>query len=673
MQPYQIFRRYFPFLLALLLGKLESTAQAPPALPQTDAIETCFPDTAGYEVLTVGPVGRDYSDLQLAIDEAMPGSVLVLDAGVRFEGSFSLPNKPGDGWIIITSSQLPLLPLPETRVVPTAATGSALFPTQQDAMPHIVSTNPAGLPCFRTMASAHHYRLVGLDIQVDTAVHQSFGLVQLGNASSAQNTLDLVPHHLVIDRCFIHGHTNATVMKAGVLLNCATSAVIDSHLSGFHSIGFDTYAIGCTNGPGPFKIINNFLEAAGENILFGGAAPVIPQLVPSDIEVRHNHFFKPFAWRVGHPDYEGKHWTIKNLFELKTGRRVLLDGNLFENTWADLPIGQSGYAILLTVRTEGGNAPQADVSDITITNNIVRHAGAGISLSGHDGNAASLLSSRIKIANNLFDDISGPAYGDGNTAGPNDGIFIKIGDPKEVLIDHNTVLQSGAITWAYDTTLNIALTNNIFHCFLSEGGYQGIYGPGFAQGGNGPMAAYFPGITDANQGFHQNVLIGGNPSKYSNYSSSSQNHFPATAADVQFLDYGSGPTDYHQYALTGTSPYHLSATDGSDIGVDMAALDAAMLASPQCATMVSAHALPPLSRIRIAPNPAHGHAEIHSSLPLTDAELVLFNTLGMEAGRFANLHGQDTAVHLAGLPAGLYFYALSQGGRLMGNGRLVVE
>src|SRR5690606_35569096 len=45
------------------------------------------------------------------------------------------------------------------------------------------------------------------------------------------------------------------------------------------------------------RIINNHLEAAGENILFGGADPKIPDLVPSNIEIRNNHFYKNPAWR----------------------------------------------------------------------------------------------------------------------------------------------------------------------------------------------------------------------------------------------------------------------------------------------------------------------------------------------------------------------------------------
>lgn len=648
-------------------------AQLLPELPNTSGIETCFPDTTGYAVLTVGPAGRDYDDLQAAIDAANPGTVLVLDAGATFTGTFTLPNKTGVGWIVIMSSRMDLLPAQGNRIRPDGETGDSAYPTQQAAMPKIVTTNLSGQPCFRTQAAAHHYRLVGLEIKADTSVSNNYGLIFFGDASAAQSALNAVPHHLVVDRCYIHGHDRATVMKSGVLLNSASSAVLDSHISGFHSIGFDTYAIGGTNGPGPFVIRNNYLEAAGENILFGGAAPAIPNLVPADLEVRNNHFFKPFSWRVGHPDYAGKHWTIKNLFELKTGRRVLLDGNILENCWADLPTGQSGYAILLTVRNEGGKAPWADVSDVTISNNIIRHTGAGITLSGRDA-GVSQQSKRIRIANNLFYNISGPDYGDGNIYGPNDGTFLKIGDPSDVLVEHNTVLQTGPVTWAYDTTLSIAFRDNIFHCFVSGGGYQGVYGPGFGPGGNGPMGRYFPGISDANRGFHQNLLIGGNAQHYSNYSTLSQNFFPANTGLMQFADYANGDADYHGFALSGNSPWKNAATGGTDLGVDVARLDSALNALYDCGQAVQVDS--PVSAaadIRLDPNPFRNRLLLNSSSLFTNAELVLYDLTGREIFRVSGLSGQDILINTGRVTPGVCFGLLRQEGRVLHRQLLVAE
>ena len=595
-------RGFVPFFCFIITHLVHS--QITPELPNTADVITCMPDTTGYEVITVGPVGRDFSDLQLAINAALPGTIILLDAGETFIGGITLPAKGNSNeWIILMSSRMDLLPTAEQRINPDSTTNEFNFPTQKDAMAKIVTTNLSGIPCIVTQAQAHHYRLIGLEITADQNVIHSYGLINLGNSSSAQNSLDDVPHHFVIDRCYIHGHDQGVIMKYGVRLDCAIGSIIDSHISGFHSIGFDAQAISGINGPGPFKILNNYLQASGENILFGGGAPAIPGLVPSDIEIRHNHFSKPWSWRVGHPDYAGKHWTIKNLFELKTGKRVLLDGNILENCWADLPIGQSGYAILLTVRTEGGASPQADVSDITITNNIIRHVGAGVTISGSDDGVGNR-SSRIKIANNLFYDIHGLEYGDQNFEGPNDGTFLKIGKPQDVWVDHNTVFQTGPVTWAYDVTHGFVFTNNIVNGHESLGGYQGIYGPGESQGNN-TFEHYFPDVTDANQHFHKNVLIGGAPTFYSNFEGSSINYFTHIVSEVGFISYTDGFYDYHFFGLHETSGFLLSGTDGKDLGVDIAAIDSALIRKIECEPVVSGEEnIEKDDRVIVFPNPA---------------------------------------------------------------------
>ena len=634
------------FLIIFLANNCFS--QSMPSLPNTDSVITCFPDTTGYTRITVGPAGRDYSDLQLAIDAATPGSVLIIDAGETFNGGFVLPYKPGNGWIILISSRMDLLPPDEVRIDPFGATGNLTFPFQADAMPKIITDNLSGIPCFKTDASAHHYRLVGLDITADTAVTNSYGLINFGDGSSAQNSLSLVPHHLNIDRCYIHGHSNAQVMKFGVRLDCENASITDSYISEFHSIGFDAQAICGINGPGKFKIINNYLEASGENIMFGGAAPAIAGLVPSDIEIRQNYFYKPFTWRVGDSSYAGNHWTIKNLFELKTGMRVLLDGNVLENSWADLPTGQSGYAILLTIRTEGGLSPQADVSDITISNNIIRHCGAGISLSGTDGGSGNR-SKRINIYNNLFDDINGPVYGDLNVAGPNDGTFLKIGEPQDVFINHNTIFQTGAITWAYDTTNGFVFTNNLINSFISSGGYQGIYGPGLTQGNN-TISTCFPDITDLNLHFNKNVFIGGDSSKYSNYLNVSTNYFPVSTSNIGFINYANGYIDYHDYGLNSSSIYYNYGSDNKDIGVNIAQLDSAINAVRDCQLQTNIKETGLKSTLNIFPNPAHDI--VHVTMNNNSGTYVITDLAGKTC-----LHGEYTAsfeVNIERLSTGIY-------------------
>src|SRR4029079_19590158 len=146
-------------------------------------------------------------------------------------------------------------------------------------------------------------------------------------------------------------------------LNSAATTIVNSYISDIKSKQSDAQAIAGWNGPGPFTIENNYLEASGENVLFGGADPSIANLVPSDISFRFNHVIKPASWR-------SQGWTVKNLIEVKNAQRMVIDSNLIENNWA---AAQAGYAFMLTPRNQNGKAPWSVVQQITVTNNVVQH------------------------------------------------------------------------------------------------------------------------------------------------------------------------------------------------------------------------------------------------------------------------------------------------------------
>src|SRR5205807_148082 len=159
--------------------------------------------------------------------------------------------------------------------------------------------------------------------------------------------------------------TKSGSVRRAIMLNSARTAVVDSYVSDLHEAGADSQALAGWNGPGPFKIVNNYLEGAGENVMFGGVDPSITNLVPSDIEIRQNYIFKQPSWR-------GASWSVKNLLELKNAQRVLIDGNLLENNWAN---AQNGFGVLFTVRNQAGTAPWSTVRDVTFRNTIVRTTG----------------------------------------------------------------------------------------------------------------------------------------------------------------------------------------------------------------------------------------------------------------------------------------------------------
>src|SRR5436190_1729520 len=328
-------------------------AESLPQLPLTFLDTTYAPPSTG-QLITVNTGG----DLQAALNQANSGDIIELEAGATFVGNFTLPTKPGAEWIYIRSSATASLPPLGTRV----------SPAQTSLMPKIVSPNT--LPALSADFGAHHYRFVGIEITTTWSSREGTlsNLILFGydvDGNSAASLADL-PHDITFDRCYIHGSPTGHVLR-GLAANSASTAVVDSYIADFHAEGNDSQAIAVWNGAGPFKIVNNYLEAAAENLLFGGASPSITNLVPSDIEVRHNYFSKPLSWKLDDPSYAGIPWVVKNLAELKNAQRVLLDGNVFEHVW---PAAQIGFAILFTVRNDDVIAPWSVVQDVTFTNNI---------------------------------------------------------------------------------------------------------------------------------------------------------------------------------------------------------------------------------------------------------------------------------------------------------------
>ena len=265
--------------------------------------------SAAFAGTLVVPAG---GDLQAAINAAVPGDTIVLEAGATYRGPFTLPKKNGDAYITIESSRA------------SEITGR-VSPEHSELLARLRST--IADPIVRTAAGAHHYKLIGLEISTFRASDFIYDLVRLGESNQTDSQ---VPHHLILDRLWIHGFATQDLQR-GVSLNSADTSIIKSYISDIHSVGADTQAICGWNGPGPYQIINNYLEAAGENVMFGGALPSIRHLVPSNIEIRRNFLFKPLSWKVGHPTYAGIHWGVKNLLEFKNARNVIVDGNVMEN------------------------------------------------------------------------------------------------------------------------------------------------------------------------------------------------------------------------------------------------------------------------------------------------------------------------------------------------------
>ena len=530
-------------------------SQQPPQLPQV------FLDTA-YAPPPVPPgtliIVNSGGNLQAALSAAQPGDIVELQAGATFTGNFTLPNKPGTSWIYVRSSAYGSLPPPGTRISPAAHAGF---------MPRIVTPNSE--PAIRAELAAHHYRFVG--IEITTTSDPTYTLVSLEHTIggiSQQTSASQSPTDIVFDRCFLHGTAGGNVRR-GIALNSRRTAVIDSWLSDFHEVGADSQALAGWNGPGPFKIVNNHLEGAGENLIFGGADPLINGLVPADIEIRRNHFFKPPAWQQ-------VNWSVKNIFELKNATRVLVEGNVLEHNWVH---SQAGIAVLFTVRNQDGGCPWCAVTDVTFRKNIVRDTPGAFNISGTDDLHPSQQTARILVQDNLLYDI-----GDGGCC-KRDFQILNIDSPDpardggvvDLVLDHNTAriagtdisaVAMGDSTAAADRHVNLTLRNNLF-----QRGDYGIFGGGVGEG----TAALNTYAT--NWAFEKNVVIGAPAGSYPAQSCApAATCFPGSDAEVVFVNAGA---DDYRLCLNGsngcsaTSPYRAAGTDGKDIGADVEAVNAA--------------------------------------------------------------------------------------------------
>ena len=151
------------------------------------------------------------------------------------------------------------------------------------------------MPALQTAAGARFWVLQYLEFQANPGGYGD--IITLGSGDPAvQTDLAQVPSELVIDRCYIHGDA-ALGQKRGIALNSGKTDIIDSYISDIKAIGFETQAIAGWNGPGPYRILNNYLEGAGINVLLGGADPGIPGLVTTNVEFKRNHLKKQVAWR----------------------------------------------------------------------------------------------------------------------------------------------------------------------------------------------------------------------------------------------------------------------------------------------------------------------------------------------------------------------------------------
>ncbi|MGC2245599.1 MAG: hypothetical protein WA609_03250, partial [Terriglobales bacterium] len=453
----------------------------PAALPQACIYSAESATPSPGKIISVKAGG----DLQGALNSVQCGDTISIDPGATLVGNFHLNANKCDAnhWITIrTSAPDSSLPAEGTRLTPCYA-GVASLPGRPDyscskpqrVIPQVVS--PKTSPAFQLRDGANHYRLIGLEIT------RNAGTGFIGPLIGVEK--DYQANNIIVDRVWAHGSTHDDTASAISMDGMTFAAVIDSYLSDFHCTWHDgsctdahAVAAGVGEQPGgPYKIVNNYLEASGENILMGGGHATT---TPADIEIRRNHMFKPLIWMKGQPGFvggkNGNPFAVLNLSELKNAQRVLFEGNVMENSWGGFT--QSGSVILLTPKSQynqkkhTGVCPACQVTDITIRYSRTSHSGKGIvmaaGLTGEPkGKYQAKAAARYSIHDITMDDIDADKYYGGGglfeilNAWPKNGL-------NSILVEHVTGfgdLSSSMLGVTDPTDLpkipNVGFTNNL--------------------------------------------------------------------------------------------------------------------------------------------------------------------------------------------------------------------
>ena len=562
-------------------ANFDGPAELPRVFVQTSMSDTPAPGN----VISVSHGGN----FQNALNSAKCGDTIELQAGAVFTGQFTVPAQTCDDahWIIVrTSTADASLPAEGKRISPCYAGVTSL--RGRPALNCTSSTNVLAKIEFSGVGSgplifadgASHYRFIGLEITRAPATGVVYNLV-VHQANGASD-------HIILDRSWLHGTAQDETQRGVMLSGVQYAAVIDSYLSDFHCVAVtgacgDSQAIAGGLGDlpsGPWKIVNNFLEAAAQSVLLGGGEATT---TPSDIEIRLNHMFKPLTWMQGQPGFiggiDGHAFIVKNLLELKNAQRVLIDGNIMEDTWGGF--SEDGFAVLFTPKNQAGAdgtnlCPICQVTDVTLRNGTISHVGSGLTIASglSDNGGAPYASERYSIHDLIVDDIDPVKFaGNGNLA------QISMGPAcptlSRIVINHVTAFPAAALLNIGDDAPNppmerFAFTNNLVNSTAT---------PLTTTGGGAVNCAYHKnplsllGACFSPYKFATNALIAP-PSTYPASSWPGNNYFPASTNSVGFVNYNGGNGgDYH---LQSSSPYKNAGSDGKDLGADIDAVESAI-------------------------------------------------------------------------------------------------
>lgn len=206
------------------------------------------------------------------------------------------------------------------------------------------------------------------DIQVSAfgcTCNTDQAVVRLGANDTTQMRPEQEPHSLTLRGVRIPTHRG----KRGFEINARAVLLEDCDVRDLWDPALrDSQAIAVLNSSGGVTVRGGHFEAGSEVILAGGDTMKMAGVVMADLLFEDVELFRPLSWRT-----DGVKRTVKNLFELKSGKGVTLRRGKLSGSWVD---GQTGHAIVLTPTHEG------QVTDILIEDCSITNVSNGLQILG---------------------------------------------------------------------------------------------------------------------------------------------------------------------------------------------------------------------------------------------------------------------------------------------------
>jgi hypothetical protein len=328
-------------------------------------------------------------------------------------------------------------------------------------------------PVFLALGPVGGVRWEHVEITLDPKVNYTGGqsLVQFGE----DEPYGQHPRGFGFRSCHIHGNPGQDVRR-GILTNCGDFFFLDGRIDEIHQRGSDSQAICGWNAAEGHLVRGSFLEAASENIMYGGSGNTGGNMNPRDITIENVTLSKRKEWDPNSPTFAGTRWNIKNHLEFKNAQRVLVNGLHCINCFTD---GQTGRSIVVTPRDVSGR-PWIVTQDIDITNAFVEDVNSAFVLLGHDDAAGprqplATATQRVRFRNCLF------------RINPGGKCFEVAADNYDVELDRLTWVASGTL---YATVLLSGTITRLKATNLITA--HGNYGWTGAQGEGNRVRKLFP-------------------------------------------------------------------------------------------------------------------------------------------------------------------------------------